>query len=51
MSITISKKQVVITKGGFATTKEIDKVDPTDKVLFTGTADECEAVLHGGKRR
>jgi len=43
-------KQVVITKIGFTTIKEIGKEDKTDQVIFKGTAEECEKVIHGGKK-
>jgi hypothetical protein len=45
------KKLVVLQDNGYLTQIEPDKKKTTDKVLFEGTSEECENVIHGRKRK
>jgi hypothetical protein len=47
----MSKKLVVLTEGGFLTQVEPEKKKKSDKVIFEGTSEECESVIHGRKRK
>ena len=41
---------VVIRTGGFLTHINPKDKQSTDKVIYEGTTEECESVIHGGKK-
>jgi hypothetical protein len=45
------KKLVVLQDNGYLTQIEPNQKKITDKVLFEGTSEECENVIHGRKRK
>jgi hypothetical protein len=47
---TKERQLVVIRAGGFLTSINPKDKQSTDTVLYEGTPDECEAVIHGGKK-
>lgn len=47
----MSKKIVVLTDGGFLIQIKPEDKQTTDKVIFEGTSEECESVIHGRKRK
>jgi hypothetical protein len=44
-------KKVVITKGGFMKSKELDEILSTDEVMFEGDSTECNNYIHSIKPR
>ena len=44
------KHLVVIRSGGFLTQINPKDKQSTDVVLYGGSPDECESVIHGGKK-
>jgi hypothetical protein len=45
------RKVVVLKEKGFLTQVNPNEVESTDKILFEGSPSDCEAVIHGGKKK
>jgi len=45
------KKIIVVTKGGFLTTKDEKNIIKTDTIIFESESEEdCEKIIHGKKK-
>lgn len=45
------KKLVIIQDNGYLKQIDPDKKKPTDKVVFEGTTEQCENVIHGRRKK